>query len=307
MTNWKSKYLEMKLKYINAKQNGGALDSDINPAMKTAIDDLAKEIRRTHNLAEMTQMINMMNINSTFQKYVKNNQNAVYCLILLRYVRNEIKNTHNLAFPPAYDNGNGGIILYKVIPHLIATSTVYTPTEILEDILTTLHYADMPRETTIIALAAQIANLIKNHNANIVPVDITSDTNIWNYRAREQRGIVYAQLQYIHQIPIYNYFLNETLANMPTTPVIDDNGNHVINVHMFPNPANYATYPNPDQAYADAVLQYEMQMHKLQLNIRRSIFLGAPDPNASGIPGSPLFNINKIKKMSNNYVNYYNP
>ena len=39
MVNWKSKYLEMKMKYINAKQKGGILNASIVARMQQTIDN----------------------------------------------------------------------------------------------------------------------------------------------------------------------------------------------------------------------------------------------------------------------------
>ena len=365
MTNWKSKYLEMKLKYINAKQKGGGQKDHsmwqssmrqssapqssmrqssapqssmrqssavhnnnttqssvpdmirIDKSMRLVIDGLAVDIRRTHNISKMIQIIEVMNINTVFNNYIINNHNDTYCLILLQFVREEITNNHNLFVPPAFDNGNGRVDINKIIPHLITTSTVFTSTDILEDILFTLHNSHMIREESKIDLAVQIANLINNHGAIINQALITSDSNIDNYNIVIIRSFIYAQLQYIHNIPIYNYFVNENLANMPTSQVVDNNGNYITDIVDQPTRAYYATYADANQAYADAIIQYYMQIYKLQLNIRHSILVGGLDwviNDTSSLMGKSqeirlVLLQGRIRRLTllNNYVNYYNP
>ena len=99
---------------------------------------------------------------------------------------------------------------------------------------------------------------------------------------------------------------------MPTTPILDNVGNLILNMVNQPTIAYYAGYPNQNQAYAEAKIQYFMQIHRLQLNIRYSILppggippLG-PDPH---YPASFPVLRGQTRRLANNgnYTNYYNP
>ena len=316
MTNWKSKYLEMKLKYINAKQKGGALGDGgpgappmvgMPPGMTLMIDKLAQGIRDNprNSIPEMKRLIDMKNVSAAVRNYIMAHHVDTYCIILVKLVSEQIINNHVLAIPEEFDDGNGNLDLNIIIPHIVGFGAIPT-TFILDAILESLLYSNIFGTDTKINLAMHIANLIQNHGAMINQALITSDINIDNNE--QTRGVIYAQLHYIHNIPIYPYFTHEPLANMPTTPILDNAGNLILNMVNQPTIGDYAGHPDQNQAYAEATIQYFMQKHRLQLNLRYSIAgppaLG-PDP---GYPHSwPVLRGRTIRLANNgNYTNYYN-
>jgi len=310
MVNWKSKYLKYKLKFKKLQKGG------VMPAMQILIDDLAQTIRNTPmaSIPEMNQLLQMMNVNLTTKNYILANHADSYCLILLKYIKEEITNNHVLDIPVAFDDGNGNLNYNAIIPHLmnLAGPTWITTQHILDDILESLLDSNILTNQSKINLAAQIANLI-GAGAVINPLLITSDYNINNYNIVRARGFIYAQLQYIHNIPIYPYFNIEPLGNMPTIPWMDANGNLIHNLVSQPDRTYYAGHANPNQAYADATLQYYMQIHRWQLNIRQSILLppggGAPIAGDPGYPNSLPVLRGMIRNLANNnnYINAFSP
>lgn len=303
----------MKLKYINDKQKGGADGHTsmvgLHPAMKLMIDIYAQDIRNVpiNNTMEMTKFIKMRSINPAAKNYVMIHNRDAYCLILLKLAIEEITNNNVQAIPPEFNDGHGHIDFNAIIPYIIGQNCI-TSTYILDVILLSLHNAHIiVRPQTEINIAIQISNLIQNHSAEIEPALITSDVNIGdNFRVR-RRGFIYAQLQYIHNINICGYFNNEYLVNMPRTPILNNVGEIIDNMVNMPTVAHYAGYENPNQAYADAKIQYSMQFHRLQLNIVHSY--AATDGDGAGvgapIPGpDPGYSLKILSILSTNKTDY---